>query len=281
MKRWDVVAIVGVGLIGGSIGLALRTRRLARQVVGIGRRSASLRVARQVGAVTQTTVDIRRGVAQADLVVVCTPVDWIAEHVTIAAEACRPEAVITDAGSIKGHIVSTVAERLGPRARFVGSHPLAGGEQSGARQASASLFEGRVVVTTPTRQTPGDVVETVEAFWGALGAEVLRLSPTAHDRVVASTSHVPHLVAAALADAIRSDQMPYCGTGWRDTTRIAAGDPELWTQILLGNAEAVLKGLEPFERSLAALREALTRGDRAALKKQLTRAKRKRDALGN
>jgi len=281
MRNWDVVAIVGVGLIGGSIGLALRQRGLAREIVGIGRRTSSLQAARRAGAVTRTTTNLAQGVSHAELTIVCTPVDQVAQHVMDVAAACPSAGVITDAGSIKQPIVRRVAEGLGPRSRFVGSHPLAGGEQRGPLAAIAELFENRTVVTTPTRQTPADVIESVEHFWSALGAKVVRLAADRHDVIVAATSHVPHLVAAALADATKKSHLPFCSTGWEDTTRVAAGDPELWMQILRGNSAAVLEALGAVESSLASLREAIRRDDARALKKVLARAKQRRDALGN
>ena len=281
MKRWDAVAIVGVGLIGGSIGLALRRRRLATEVIGIGRRAASLRAARRVGAVTRTTLDLRKGVSRADLVVVCTPVDCIVRHVSAVAQACRGETLITDAGSIKAAVVDGVQREVGRHGRFVGSHPLAGSEQGGPDAASAELFDGRVVVVTPTRRTPAEDLQAVDDFWTALGGQVLHMPATTHDRIVAATSHGPHVVAAALADSTRADQLPLCASGWRDATRIAAGDPELWTQILLGNSDQTLKALESVERSLKTLRHAIQHGDATALKRILARAKRKRDALGS
>lgn len=288
MKRWDTVAIVGVGLIGGSIGLDLLRRRLARRVVGIGRRQGTLRTAKRIGAVSSTTLDLQKGVAEAELVVVCTPVGRIAADVRAAAAACPPGALITDAGSTKEAIVAELdglaarrAGRLDDSVRFVGSHPLAGSEKNGPAAAVAGLFVDRTVIVTPAKATPAAAVSRVEEFWQALGARVVRMTAARHDAVVAAVSHVPHLVSSALAAATPEKLLPLAAGGWTDTTRIAAGDPELWTQIFRANRGRVLTVLARYEKVLASMRRALERGDGAALQRWLARAKRLRDALGS
>jgi prephenate dehydrogenase len=279
--QWDTVAIVGVGLIGGSIGLGLRERNLARHVVGVGRRAASLRRAKQIGAVTSTTLELARGVAKADLVIVCTPVGRIVEDVQAAAAACRPGLLITDAGSTKAEIVSALDGQLNGQARFIGSHPLAGGEKSGPGAAVADLFVGRTVVATPTKNTRQEDYAALCALWTELGAKVVSMSPADHDRILAGTSHLPHLAAAALAAATPEDDLQWTASGWLDTTRVAAGDAELWRQIFSSNRAHLLKALTRYEKTLASLRRALERGDEKKLTEILLLAKRKRDALGS
>ncbi len=286
MKRWNTVAIVGVGLIGGSVGLALRRRGLAENVVGIGRRAVSLDMAHRVGAVTQSTQDLKSGLASAELIVVCTPVAQIVEQVRQVAAFGSWRSLITDVGSTKGWIVGQVESllqdgTLPAGTRYVGSHPIAGSEQTGVAQADAELFDGRVVVVTPTPRTPEADVAVVSDFWSALGADVRRLTPAAHDAVLAATSHVPHVVAFALADSVADDDWPLSAGGLRDTTRIAASDPELWAQILLSNRDEVLRALERYQQSLDGLRDALRQDDKARLLEFLSQAKRKRDAVGN
>ncbi len=281
MKHWDTVAIVGVGLIGGSIGLALRERKLAEHIVGIGRRPESLRKAAAIGAVTRTTRDIAAGVRDAELVIVCTPVDSIVAHVVQAAEACRAGALITDAGSTKASIVRKLNGALPRSAVFVGSHPLAGSEKPGCEHARANLFDGRVVVVTPSRATSAGDFQRTADFWSALGGSVFVMSPQAHDRALASTSHLPHLLAAALARATAEADLPLVAGGWRDCTRIAAGNTELWTQILGDNRQNLLKSLGRFEKSLAGFRSAIERGDLRRLTRLLQEAKRIRDAVGS
>jgi prephenate dehydrogenase len=281
MNTWDTVAIVGVGLIGGSIGLGLRGRGLARQVVGIGRREASLRLAKKLGAVTSTTLDLARGVAEADLVVVCTPVGRIVEDVRAAAVACRPGTLITDAGSTKAQIVADLEGNLANETRFVGSHPLAGSEQSGVGAATADLFVNRVVVLTPTKKTKEEDCQTLSRFWSAIGARITRMTPAAHDKTLAATSHLPHLVASALAGATPAEDLGLAASGWADTTRVAAGDPAMWTQIFLSNQAQVLTALARYEKVLLSFRSALLRKDAAKLERILAEAKQKRDALGS
>jgi prephenate dehydrogenase len=281
MKHWDTVAIVGVGLIGGSIGLALRERKLAQHIIGIGRRPESLRKAVAAGAVTSTTRDVAIGVREADIVVVCTPVDLIAKYVRESAAVCPAGALVTDAGSTKANIVRQLNGDLPRSMSFVGSHPIAGSEKSGCQHARADLFEGRVTVVTPTRNTSEIDLRRTADFWSALGASVVIMSPAEHDRALAATSHLPHLLAATLARATSEADLPLTAGGWRDSTRIAAGDVEIWTQILADNDQNVLKALKRFDKSLAAMRTAIERGDKRRLSALLTEAKQRRDAVGS
>ena len=281
MKKLDTVAILGVGLIGGSIGLALRQRNLARTVVGIGRSPASLRVARRVGAVSTTTTDLERGVAEADLVVICTPVEMIVEQVHQVAKACRRETLITDVGSTKAEIITSLEGTLPENVRFIGSHPLAGGERAGPGEARVDLLEGRTVIITPTKTSPAVDCRELADFWMALGANVISMTPAKHDQAVAEISHLPHLVASALAAATPEKSLSLASSGFEDTTRVAAGDADLWTQIFMSNQAPVLNALERLETSLSRFRKAIESRDTRALKRMLTTAKRKRDVVGS
>lgn len=281
MKQWDTVAIVGVGLIGGSIGMALRQRNLAKNVVGIGRRQASLRTARRVEAVTHTTIDLNKGVSEAELVIVCTPVGQIINHVRQAALHCPERVLITDAGSAKHSIVEALDSGLGRGCRFLGSHPLAGSEKTGATFASGDLFEGRVAILTPTKNTRAEDYDLLEDFWQSLGSVVVKMSPEEHDEALAMTSHLPHIAAAALAVTLPEKLFRLTGTGMLDTTRIAAGDPELWREILAMNRNNVLAALEQYGAKLAALHAALRDDNQDEILRFLTLAKKNRDALGS
>jgi len=281
MNAWDSVAIVGVGLIGGSIGLGLRQRDLAKEVVGCGRRLSSLDRARRCGAVTRTTTDLADAVGRAQLVIVCTPVDRIADHVVEAMANAPADVVITDAGSVKGLIIERVTAGPSVSDRFVGSHPLAGSEKTGPENARADLFVDRTVVVTPTEHSAMDATASVERLWRELGARVKRMTADDHDRVVAVTSHLTHLVAAALAGTLDVEEGALVGTGWLDTVRIASGDPELWRQIVAMNTDSVLVALSRFENQLGRFRSALERGESAALMELLETGKRMRDALGS
>ncbi len=281
MKPLKNVAIVGVGLIGGSIGLALRKLNLAETVVGIGRRQASLRVARRTGAVTNTTVDPAKGVAEAELVIVCTPVGRIVEDVRAAAEHAPKGTLITDVGSTKQEIVEALDDDLPRGCRFIGGHPLAGSEKTGAANAEPDIFDGRVAFVTPTPNTRVEDYERIREFWQALGSVVVKMSAEEHDRTMAMTSHLPHLAAAALAATLPETLFRLTGTGMRDTTRLASGAPELWRQIIAQNRRHVLTVLEQYGGKLAALHAAIRDGDDDGLVNFLATAKKNRDALGS
>ncbi len=289
----DTVAIIGVGLIGGSIGLGLRQRSLARRVIGIGRREETLRDALQCGAISEYSLDLASAVAEADYMVVCTPVEQVADYVMQCIQHGPAHAIILDAGSTKRRIVTGVRERLRAelpamsggssveRPTFIGSHPMAGSEKTGVRHAHGELLQGRVVVITPEAETPADKVFTAERFWGALGARVMRLTADQHDQMVASISHLPHAVASILAAATPESDLRLAASGWLDTTRIAAGDVELWRQILTQNRDCVLRSLEQFEKVLNSFTLALKQQDDAALTRLLALGKQRRDALAD
>jgi prephenate dehydrogenase len=261
MPDVEKLVIVGVGLLGGSIAKAALARGVARHVVGVGRNAERLAAAEQSGVVSSASTNLGIACHDADLIVVCTPVDQIAGHVIHAATASNRPTLITDAGSTKGNIVAELPEKLPGGCRFVGSHPLAGSEKTGFEHATADLFVGRTVVVTPTVAAESTDVARLGAFWTALGARVLRLSPDDHDRAVAATSHAPHLIAAALALATANEHLPLAASGWLDTTRIAAADPAIWQPIFAANRAHVLKALDSFEKTLAELREAMEHED--------------------
>jgi prephenate dehydrogenase len=279
--RIPTLAIVGVGLIGGSIGLAARRRGVAGRVVGVGRDPNALDRARARGVVDEISLDPQTAAADADLMVFCTPVDLIARQVVAAGRSCRPGALLTDAGSTKAAIVRDVQGRLPPGVAFVGSHPLAGSEKQGADHASASLFEGRLVLVTPGADTDDTALSRILTFWQALGARVRVMAPEEHDRALALTSHLPHLVAAALAGVLPPELYELTAGGFRDTTRVAAGSPALWGAIFEANREALLAGLDRFDTQLRRFRQALADGDRAAVEALLGEGKRTRDGLSS
>jgi prephenate dehydrogenase len=281
MKPLKTVAIVGVGLIGGSIGLALRERKLAERVIGIGRRQESLRVARRIGAIDHTTIDLEKGVAEAELVIVCTPVGRIVEDVQKTALYCPEGMLITDTGSTKQSIVASLDNGLPRACRYLGGHPLAGGEKAGAAFAKADLFEGHIAILTPTKNTVADDYDFLEDFWESLGSVVVQLSPEEHDSALALTSHLPHVVAAVLAATIPENYFRLAGPGLHDATRIASGEPQLWQQIFALNRANILGALEQFSAGLTALKSDLRDGNRDEIINFLTLAKKNRDALGS
>lgn len=280
--KFDTVAILGVGLLGGSVGAALRDRKLAKRIIGIGRNEETLATAKSLGLVTETTTDIAEGVRTANLVVVATPVDKVVEHVQQVRQHCSAATLITDCGSTKRDIVRLCTGKAQQEsAIFVGSHPLAGGEKSGPTAARADLFDGRKVVVTPGKdQTNEDsAVQTIAEFWAALGATTYFMTPAEHDRALAMTSHLPHVVAAALAKVTPVADLPLTATGWRGTTRVAAGDVELWTQIVLSNHDNLLKSLNKYQQSLSQFIDAVERQDARQIRSWFTQAKERRDAV--
>jgi prephenate dehydrogenase len=280
--HWPSVAIVGVGLIGGSVGLSLAARRLAGRVIGVGRSSASLAEAERIGAVTHTTRDLAEAVSQADLVVVAVGVAAIPSLLDAIDQAVRPGTLITDAGSTKQSIVAAWEQRRrSRRGRFVGAHPIAGSHRRGPAAADANLFNGRVTVVTPARSTPKKDAAEAGGFWSAVGSTVFMMPPRDHDRLLAATSHAPHLLAAAIAAATPAEARQFTAGGWRDTTRIAAGDPELWADILLDNAAFVAKALSRVAAATEKMLAAVERNDRRRLVSLLKRAKEDRDAVGS
>jgi prephenate dehydrogenase len=214
------------------------------------------------------------------LVVFCTPVDRIADQVIEAANHCRPGTLLTDAGSTKAEIVARVDRHIRDGVHFVGAHPLAGSEKAGVEHARADLFEGRVTIVTPGGSCDEDAQFNVMEFWGALGSGVVTMTPEDHDDALAVTSHLPHAVAAAVAGVTEPDLLSLTAGGFRDVTRIAAGDPHLWAAIFRTNRAAVLAALAAFTARLDTFRDLLDAGDEAGLVRWLAAAKRVRDALG-
>ncbi|RJP21994.1 MAG: prephenate dehydrogenase/arogenate dehydrogenase family protein [Candidatus Abyssobacteria bacterium SURF_5] len=243
---FEKVAIIGVGLIGGSIGLALKKRGLCGSITGLGRSHQSLANAAKAGAIDEAAPDIPEAVNGADLVVVCTPVGSVAGVIAEMDSSLEENAYVTDVGSTKLNIVRAVEELPRASMRYVGSHPLAGSDRKGAAHASADLFEGAAVFVTPTLATNPQVNETIQELWARLGAKVVEVAPEAHDRIVARTSHLPHIAASLLVAGLRTlspEDNRLVGKGFLDTTRIAASDPEMWTEICLENIEEIREAM--------------------------------------
>ena len=272
------VTIVGVGLVGGSLGLALRRRGLARRVVGVGRRQASIDRAVELGAADMGTLDLLAGVAEAELVVLATPVGAMVGLARRAAQAMPRGTLVTDVGSTKARLVGELEEVAGGRFRYVGSHPMAGSEKQGVDQAVEGLFDGASCFVTPTPQTDPFALGVVQELWQAVGSRVRILAPAAHDRLVALSSHLPHLVAAALVNVMTPEALSCAGTGFRDTTRVASGDPRMWADVCLHNRERLLETLDAIDRQLLTLRRILADGAESELLAWLESAKAVRDS---
>ena len=276
MRRFGTAVIVGVGLIGGSLGQALRARRLASHVIGVGRNPASLEEAVRLGAIDRGTTELEPAAAGADLIVVCTPVNRIAADAVRAAAAGPADVLITDVGSSKRQIVDAVERDARAAQVFVGAHPLAGSERRGAAHARADLFDGRVCVITPTPRTPLELIRETLALWTALGCRVIEMSPAEHDEILAYTSHLPHALAAALAASVPAEWLPLCAGAYRDGTRVAAADTELWAAIFRENRGPMLKALGTLQNCLDSFKYALMTDDEQAIRSwwELARARR-------
>jgi prephenate dehydrogenase len=277
--RFERVAVIGVGLIGGSFALALKAAGVCERVVGAGRSDANLRAALERGAIDSVAPDPAAAVREADLVLVATPVAQVDGVFAALAPALRSQALVTDAGSTKRGVIACARARLGPRiAQFVPAHPIAGGEESGVHAADAALFRGKRAVVTPLAENdPGDVAR-VEAAWTACGARVYRMTAQEHDAVFAAVSHLPHFLAYALVHEIAGREnsaqlFGYAASGFRDFTRIASSHPEMWRDICLANQDALLAELDRYLEELRALRAKLVDRDGTALEDVFARAR--------
>lgn len=276
-------ALIGVGLLGGSLGLALQKRKLSAEVVGYVRREASVETCVQLGVVTEATMDLAAAVTDADLIVFCTPLAQMRDLAEQAAPHLKPGAIVTDVGSVKGPVVAAIEPIIAAtEAVFIGSHPMAGSEQSGPSAAREDLYDQAVCIVTPTSRTPEDKLAALEDFWQAVGSRVLRLTPDVHDNLTSRCSHLPHIVAAGLANYVLSpahpdEQSELCATGFRDTTRIAAGSPEMWRDIVMMNRKHLQRVLGVFVEDLQEFSLALEREDDQAVTEFFEIAKQRRD----
>ena len=281
--RFRKITIIGVGLLGGSIGLAVKRRKLARQTAGFVRRFASLKDCEKAGAVDFATTDLLAAVWEADLVILCSPLAQMRLLAERMLPALKPGAIVTDVGSVKAGVVHELEPLMSKAgAHFVGSHPMAGAEKTGVSAARADLFNNAVCVVTPTKKTNRAALKNVERFWKALGSRVLELKPEMHDTLVSRSSHLPHVVAATLANLVLHPAQPklqsaLCANGFRDTTRIASGSPEMWRDIALANRKNLAKSLNSFVAELQKFQRVVKKGDAAAIASFFETAKQRRD----
>lgn len=281
--QFQKITIVGVGLLGGSVGLAVRQRRVAGEIAGFVRRAASLKDCEQAGAVDYAVTDLLAAVSNADLVILCTPLAQMSALAQQLLPALKRGAIVTDVGSVKADVVrelESIITQAG--AHFVGSHPMAGGEKAGVLAARADLFQNALCLVTPTKKSNPSAVRKVERFWKSLGARVLKLDAAQHDLLVSRTSHLPHVVAATLATLVLDPRQPkmqagLCATGFRDTTRIASGSPEMWRDIALANRKNLSQSLDAFVAELKKFQSALKSGNAKAVEQIFATAKQRRD----
>ncbi|MDA1107222.1 MAG: prephenate dehydrogenase/arogenate dehydrogenase family protein [Proteobacteria bacterium] len=277
------LAIIGVGLIGGSLARALKHAGVCREIVGCGRDVAHLQKAVALGVIDRYEADLRAAVQGADMVVLAMPVGATEMVLRQIKPALAPHAIVTDVGSAKASVIETARAVFGEvPAGFVPGHPIAGTEQSGVEASFAELFQNRRVVLTPLAHTSADALKQVRAMWEQAGAEVMEMDAARHDTVLAATSHLPHLLAYALVDTLarmetHDDIFRFAAGGFRDFTRIAASDPVMWRDICLANRDAILTVLERFSADLEQLRAAISAGDGARILEVFARAKHERD----
>jgi prephenate dehydrogenase len=273
------LAILGPGLLGGSIGLAARHRKVAQRVALWARRPEAADEAWKLGAADEAGTDLSKAMAGAELVVLATPIGAMQSLAQQFKPVLADDCIVTDVGSVKYPVVSALSEML---PRFVGSHPMAGSEQSGIEAARRDLFEKAVCIVTPMETTDKAVLQTVYDFWKAIGCNVRTLSPAEHDEIVARISHLPHVVAAAVINVVcngGSHPLDFVGPGFKDFTRIASGPPEMWTEICQQNRQEIGRALDTLIEELGKVRSALENNDGVELKAMLKRAKHFRDEL--
>ena len=270
------LAVIGVGLIGGSFALALKKAKAVNQVVGVGRNAANLKLALERGVIDAIAPDPAAAARGADVILVATPV---AQFPRVFAALAEAKGLITDGGSTKRDVIAAARKALGKRiSQFVPAHPIAGAEKSGAGAASADLYRGKRVIVTPLRENRRPTVEQVESLWNGCGARVSRMDPEEHDAVLATVSHLPHVLAYALVHEVakrnNSEQLfSLAAGGFRDFTRIASSQPEMWRDICLANRDRLLQELKSYANELGSIRKLIQKGDGPGLEKLFTAAR--------
>lgn len=282
-SKANSICIIGTGLIGGSLALALRRAKFCQQITGAGRTEATLKKAVELGVIDNYQTDLAEAVSDADIVVVAVPLGAMKSVFEQIAPGLSETAVITDAGSAKQSVIRDALAVFGDKAnRFVAGHPIAGTERSGVAAAFQELYDERRVILTPTETTDDDATELVRAMWQAAGAEVETMNAEHHDLVLAGTSHLPHLLAFGLVDCLNNledidEIFRFAAGGFRDFTRIASSDPIMWRDICLSNREDVMAMMKIYKEEMEKMYRALENNDAKQLEEVFTRAKKTRD----
>lgn len=279
------LVIAGVGLIGGSLGLAARERGLVREVVGFGRTEANLKVALERGILTSYTFDPAEAARGSDLLLLAVPVEATGpvaqQFIPFLPSGC----IITDAGSVKAPVVNVMEPLLPPTISFVGAHPIAGTEHSGAAAAFATLFDKRLCVLTPTARTNPEALARIRALWAGVGMRVEEMDMYVHDQVLARVSHLPHMIAFSVMNALRAAHLPgveplaYAGSAFEGLTRVASSPVEMWRDICQSNRDALLAALTEFETALAQMKASIANGDKDTLSQAMNDARTERQRL--
>ena len=282
-KKPKKITLIGLGLMGGSLGAALKKTQWCEQIVGYSRSAASLQQALDLNYIDQAEPDLITAVKNADIIILCVPVLAIESILKTIQPVLNPATIVTDVASVKNYLVQVVEKIFGAvPENFVLGHPIAGSEKNGVQAAQANLYQHHRVILTPLAHTNPQAIQQITALWQAVGAQVTKMEVTHHDEVLAATSHLPHLIAFSLTDTLageadRQEIFEYAAGGFRDFTRIAASDPTMWRDIFLTNKAAVLQVLDHFTQDLQKLREAIQQDQGDSLLETFTRAKIARD----
>jgi len=283
---FNKIALIGIGLIGGSIALEARKRGLAKSIVAATRSTETAALANKLKLADHCGTDLAAAVKDADLVIICTPVGACGPATEAIAASLKPGCIISDVGSVKQTVIADMLPHIPKGVHFVPAHPVAGTENSGPEAALLDLFEGRWTILTPLPGSDAEAVDRLEAFWKALGSQVDRVDPAHHDRILAITSHLPHLIAYTIVGTaddlgghLNSEILKYAAGGFRDFTRIASSDPTMWRDVFMNNKEAVLEVLQRFQEDLFYLQRAIRWGEGDKLFELFTRTREIRRAL--
>jgi prephenate dehydrogenase len=275
------ITIIGLGLIGGSLALAIKEEKLSKEVIGVSRRKSTINQAIKNKIVDFATLDLEDGLKDSDLVIIATPVFKIVDIVKSIEPFLKKDAILTDVGSTKKYIVKHIEKYKLKRIHFIGSHPIAGSERSGIKSADKDLFKGAYCILTETKHTNPKALHKVKKFWAALGMKIIIKSPEKHDKLLSKISHLPHAVAVSLVNSIGIKEITLAAGGFKDTTRIASGEPELWKDIFLTNRKNLVKDMEIFRKELFKIEVALKSNNSGELVRLLSRAKSIRDSLNH
>lgn len=275
MRLFNKVAICGVGLIGGSIGLSIKRQKLCRQVIGVSRHKKSLLLAKKMGAIDigSQTFDIIKDV---DFLILATPVKTIIQLAPRISKIIKKGCFVTDVGSSKAEIVSALT-KIFPN--YIGTHPLAGSQKRGVINSQAEMFKGSICILTPVNNSSKSALKKMRLFWSKLGARTVLLTPATHDKILSFVSHLPHIVAFSLIGIIPRRYLRFASSGFKDTTRIAASESSLWVDIFLSNQKSIISSIDLLQGALSKIKFIIKKNDRNALNRTLQQAKKKRDAL--
>jgi len=277
--KFKQITIIGVGLIGGSIGLAAKKHKLAARIVGVTAHKGTLKKALKRQAIDFGTLDLKRAVLNSDMIILATPVDKVISTLRAVSPNLKKGCIVMDVASVKESIVGFAEKVIGRKGSFIGAHPMAGSEQRGAEKANGNLFKNAPCILTKTIHSDAKALKAVHDFWKTLGSKIYILSAKEHDKKISNISHLPHIAASCLSLVAAPSSLKFAATGFRDVTRIASSDPDLWTSILMSNRSNVSNDIKNYIRQLEQMRRLIVGGKEGALRRHLIGAKKKRDKL--